>query len=345
MSHDPTPPRRCGHQPRCGPTTSRASANSEWALAERDRILTTERTTGIDGAAPRRTMSRRVTGSLVTAGALAGVAALSVAVWVGGGGDDAPPAPTGASVEISVLTRPRTAADALPAWVRGQDALRDAKARPATSRRADDLGDRALFVVRTASGGVCLVDAVTGPTAATPNPGGINCQPRAAMKRSFLVTKLDGGSDPRGLTAIGVVPDGFTRVTSGTSETDVHDNVFVLRGADASLPVIADGPAGRRVETLGVIPTYAPAPDARDRLPVAALGPDAPPGSRSQRIGDMLYSVQSRRSGDIAIYRRRNCCRRHSEICGHGERRLAPEEQSGLGDQRGPHSPRPHGRG
>lgn len=302
MSHDPTLHALSEIDP-VPPGDVTGQRHAEWALAERERILAVERSPSGD-ATRRRTVSRRVTGGLVTAGALAGIAALSVAVWVGGE-DDAPPAPTGAAPEFGVLDRPRVAGDALPSWARRSASPRVAGMMPATSRLAAEFRGRSLFVTRARGGGVCLVDAIPGASPATVNPGGVNCQPRAALADSFLVNKVSGGNGPRGITAVGVVPDGFTQVTSGTTTAAVADNVFVLSGIRQSDPVVAEGPAGRRVETLDGFGNHLPQASGR-LLPVAALETDTPPGSRAQRIGDHLYSISPRpKAGDVAIYRRR----------------------------------------
>lgn len=273
MSNDPTLRALARINP-VRPDEVAGQRTAGWARAERDRILAVDRTTGLDGGTTRRPISRRVSGGLITVGALAGIAALSVAVWVGGE-DEAPPAPTGATARFGVLERPRTAGDALPAWTRGHRNLGYAKVVASTSRRAAVVDGRSLYVTRTTAGGVCLIDAVPKASSGTRNPGGINCQPRTVVADSFLVSKLSGGA--RKITAVGVVPDGFTQVVSGATTVGVTNNVFLLPGIRPSDPVVAEGPTGRRVETLDSFGNHWPETGGR-LLPVAALETRSAPG-------------------------------------------------------------------
>lgn len=284
------------------PADVAGQGDAPWAAVERERILATPRSGSAGGRPWYRPTPARAVGAVLAAGALGTVGALAVAPMLGG--DDAEPLPPAAAEHVSVLDRPARAGDRPPEWIGNDIVFRDFRIVQDSARHVGDIGTRRLFVARHRDGGVCLIDAIPDAGNRTRAPGGMNCQPPQAMRASFLVHTVGRYIQPSGHTIVGVVPDGFTTVSSGARSTTVVDNTFVLRGVKRADPVVAEGPAGRRVESVRNNSVVGPSANAGGtRLPVAMLAADAPEGSRAKRINGVLYSVNIRRKvGDIAIH-------------------------------------------
>lgn len=226
------------------------------------------------------------------AGALAVLGALA---W-------AAPAPaTTYPTLLEVLLRAPTPADRLPDWVSGDLVVQQQGINPTSVRLALRSRGRSFFVAlgqppgvygrpsRTSPSVACLIDVpdreppltdyrsgfAGGPSERT---GGINCQD-ARILRDYTVGALLSRSERGGFAVAGLAPFGFDSVRQGARRGVVRNSVFLLRGARASKPVVLTGPAGRRVQPLGLIPSMA-----------APRGPRVKIGllRRARRSGDAL---------------------------------------------------------
>jgi len=248
----------------------------------------------LDGRQRRRAPSRLAVAVVLLAAI--GVAAPLAALAAQGPGAGAPAAVAASGpVPLSVLTRPRTAADRLPRWVSSDPVVRRRGIHSQTTRLALTEAGRRYYVVEaraTAAGplSVCLIDAPlqTPPRPASPRDvlgpggaGGVNCQTEGVFGSYFMAAPMSlRSSGGRTVADVdGIVPDGFTTVTAGTRTARVVANVFVLRGVDPSLPLVARGPGGRRTYFLGFArPAPRPLPGAL--LPVSLLRRPLTPADR-----------------------------------------------------------------
>ncbi|MDX6646958.1 MAG: hypothetical protein QOK40_2685, partial [Miltoncostaeaceae bacterium] len=160
--------------------------------------------------------------------------------WVASPTPVTPPTQIVGTTDLSVLARPRTSEDVLPAplgW-RGAAMLRGHELQPDDARLALRTGGLRVFVVPAGEGWVCL--QVYGPPAGT----GGTCNPTEALVTFGAIPLYQGAPGGR-IRAIGLVGDGFDTITAPDGRSaPIVNNVFVMdtvHGAKLTL----SGPAGR----------------------------------------------------------------------------------------------------
>lgn len=186
--------------------------------------------------------------------------------WEANGPPECDPAPlpaAGVPSLFSVLAGVQEGDDALPASIRFSG---DQHLRPGTSRLVGVRRYWRLYAVTAkpfpaAPETVCLVDVRLGrPLHRTDSggsfvygPGGSagSACPRARIfTSSFQVSVLR--LDPDGTAVIaGLVSDGFTKVTTGSRQTPVIENAYLLEGVRLGAELTATGPAGTRTVRFG----------------------------------------------------------------------------------------------
>ena len=177
------------------------------------------------------------TRTIVLAGAVLVAAALAATVaLVSGGGASSGPAPI-SNGRVSLLERPRTATDDLPADVAGLP-VASRLSSAAAARLATVDGSLRVYVAPAREGDVCLIVADAEERSTL-----VNCAPKSLLRTTSIYIARPA-SEEGATDVIGVVGDGVVATTAHSARgATVASNVFVMRGLRGR-ELTLDGAAG-----------------------------------------------------------------------------------------------------
>lgn len=172
------------------------------------------------------------------------------------------------TTELSVLDRPATPADRLPARVLARLSGRDGhrRADPASVRLATEVGGQRLFVVPIGPDGVCLV--VSNPDRSQ----GSTCGARSTLTDRGAIA-LSGSDDGVRYHYAALVGDGFdTATTDGGLTVPITGNAFALDLSPGVETITVSGRAGRfELDLLGHGPGSIPGHVRGTNIPLSAV--------------------------------------------------------------------------